>query len=209
MTAWTDHILPRDLYERARSETRAAFAKPYRDTQLLLVRLDALDSELALGLGDASTAAGVAVKPADGLGFRTIVGKADMLRTALPSQRPAFNAARVKLTLIKQGCFVVPLRKRELSGKTFSERISVGRARNNDVVLRDKSVSKFHAWFEVNEDGRFFLGDARSTNTTKLNGVVLGGQDLADVYPGDEITFGTVETSLCDATTLWEALTSG
>src|SRR5512142_1706837 len=41
---------------------------------------------------------------------------------------------------------VLPVRKRN---DLFREMISVGRAANNDVVVPDVSVSKFHAYFRI------------------------------------------------------------
>jgi hypothetical protein len=59
----------------------------------------------------------------------------------------------------------------ELAG--VPDRISLGRARNCDIVLRDPSVSKLHAHFRVKDDGKFDLVDRLSENGTEINGARL------------------------------------
>ena len=66
------------------------------------------------------------------LGFHTKV--MDPTKPAPPPQR-------------LPGVLVMPLTKAE--GGAFAERISVGRALNCDVVIRDESVSKLHAYFRI------------------------------------------------------------
>jgi hypothetical protein len=71
----------------------------------------------------------------------------------------------------------------------FQQMITVGRAKNNDVVLDDKSVSKVHAYF-VRTDFRHWLHDQPSTNGTYIDGarVPETGLPLAD---GASISFGS------------------
>src|SRR5215471_11717926 len=49
----------------------------------------------------------------------------------------------------------------------WAERILVGRASNNDIVLRHESVSKLHAYFEERQRGTLHLHDAKSANGTR------------------------------------------
>ena len=51
----------------------------------------------------------------------------------------------------------------------FAFGITVGHAENNDIVLPDRSVSRFHAWFQPTEEG-LALADAESRNGTFVNG---------------------------------------
>lgn len=49
-------------------------------------------------------------------------------------------------------------------------RITVGRGAGNDVVIPDRRVSKAQAWFE-RRDGEWVVGDAGSTNGTRVDAV--------------------------------------
>lgn len=55
----------------------------------------------------------------------------------------------------------------------FRDRITIGRTANNDIVLDDSSVSRFHAWIEVQE-GAYVVVDAGSRN-----GSVVGGRKIS------------------------------
>lgn len=95
---------------------------------------------------------------------------------------------------------VFPVRKTERS--LIDRFYSVGQTRNNDIVVRDVSVSKFHAFFQDDEQGGFLLQDARSTNGTFVNGVRVPRQGQGDPLPvqrGDQVRFGTVELTFLDA----------
>jgi pSer/pThr/pTyr-binding forkhead associated (FHA) protein len=95
---------------------------------------------------------------------------------------------------------VFPVRKTERS--LIARFYAVGQTRNNDVVIRDVSVSKFHAFFQDADDGGFLLQDARSTNGTFVNGARVPRQGQGDpvrVQSGDQVRFGTVELSFVDA----------
>ena len=102
--------------------------------------------------------------------------------------------------------FIVALGKRADAARVFSERVTLGRARNSDVVLRHESVSKFHAWFARDEQNAYFVADASSRNGTWRNGVVLSGAETARLASGDLLRFGSVEATYCDAATLHAAL---
>ena len=57
-------------------------------------------------------------------------------------------------------------------GNPYPDRVSVGRARNCDVVMRDPSVSKLHAHFRVGGP-KLELVDIDSQNGTRVNGRAL------------------------------------
>jgi hypothetical protein len=99
---------------------------------------------------------------------------------------------------------LLPLRK----GPTnpFRDRISVGRAKNCDVVLRDASVSKLHAHFHVAGGAALHLVDLDSQNGTYVNGIVLAPHVRARIAPGDQIAFGDVGARIVDAGALYELL---
>jgi len=93
---------------------------------------------------------------------------------------------------------VVDVRKRE--GNPFPDRISVGRAKNCDVVLRFPSVSKLHAHFVVKAgDPVFRLVDQQSANGTKVSGKLIAAGDVVAVSQGDVIRFGVVDLEFVDA----------
>lgn len=99
---------------------------------------------------------------------------------------------------------VFPIRKTERS--IIARFYSVGQTRNNDIVIRDVTVSKFHAFFQDAEDGKgFVLQDARSTNGTFVNDERVPQQGAGEPVPvstGDVIRFGGVELSFLHASEL-------
>lgn len=74
----------------------------------------------------------------------------------------------------------------------WADRILVGRAKNNDIVLFNQSVSKVHACF-VKSGARHYLTAYQTLNPTLLAGAPLApnapGVDVAD---GTQLQFGTV-----------------
>lgn len=88
----------------------------------------------------------------------------------------------------------------------YRDRISVGRARNNDISIRDSSISKVQANFSRSGEGELTLTDAGSTNGTFVNGVRLApGQSLV-VRDGDQIRFGQVPTLFLETRALCQVL---
>jgi pSer/pThr/pTyr-binding forkhead associated (FHA) protein len=87
----------------------------------------------------------------------------------------------------------------------YSDRISVGRARNCDLVLRDPSVSKLHAHLRE-AGGQQQIVDLESQNGTKVNGAAVAPNTPVPIQIGDQLTFGNVSARLCDAAVLHELL---
>ncbi|HYO52596.1 FHA domain-containing protein [Archangium sp.] len=77
----------------------------------------------------------------------------------------------------------------------FGRGITVGRTGNNDVVLDDGTVSRFHAWFQRETDGRFTLTDAGSKNGSFVGGVRLTPRRPSPVSDGTRLRFGQVEVT--------------
>lgn len=200
----TRSLEPSSLVSLAWANAKDAFVARV-EAPLLLVRLDEPAAELAETLRGiaANDPPGTRLEPT--IGFETRSEVDDKRRT---SPRPqTFGASQLAVRLMRGPHFAVPIRKRPEAGKAFSERVSVGRARNNDVVLRHGSVSKFHAWLRCDEDGYFYVGDAASRNGTLANGdAVHAPHRLA---PGDEVTFGAITAVFCPAETLWDAIRGG
>ena len=89
--------------------------------------------------------------------------------------------------------------------------ISVGRARNNDIILRHPSISKLHAQIhketEGNEDKPAFkVIDAGSANGTFVNKKRLVKGEPCPLYPGDSVTFGDIECMFLNTGSLYENL---
>ena len=76
------------------------------------------------------------------------------------------------------------------------ERKSIGRTKENDVMLDDASISKVHAAFVFNSAGKLVVADIGSTNGTFINGNRIAYGRAFEVRAGDLIRFGTVEVKL-------------
>ncbi len=91
-------------------------------------------------------------------------------------------------------------------GNPYPDRISIGRARNCDVAIRDPSVSKLHAHFRKKETGGLELVDLDSQNGTCVNGRPLAANRGENVSAGDVLLFGSVSCKLLSAGQLHDLL---
>src|SRR4030081_1374117 len=81
------------------------------------------------------------------------------------------------------GSLVLPTGERVVLGE---HTITVGRMPESNIVLADPNVSRNHA--EIRPQGiGYVVIDLDSTNGTRINGVRVKEQELAD---GDELSFG-------------------
>jgi hypothetical protein len=210
------HWKPREMVLNARRQTLEEFVAACETPYLLVIKLDDPNSELAVGLATQEPRD----QGRDGLGFRTVqrnissviesLEAAKKLKEEEPrephkvSPRAGGADAPGRLTpeLMRATCHVLPLRKR--SEAAFLRSVSVGRARNHDIVLRHRSVSKFHGSFDFDEQGRLFVRDANSSNHTFVNGRQVS--ERAEVRPGDNVQFGSVETFLCSTDSFWRTV---
>jgi hypothetical protein len=69
---------------------------------------------------------------------------------------------------------------------------TIGRALDNDIVIADSRVSRYHAQLEAREGG-FRVRDLASTNGTLVRGTQVGEQELS---AGEEVSFGGVVARL-------------
>ena len=98
---------------------------------------------------------------------------------------------------------VLPVRKIQGS---FPSMITVGRTRNNDVVLADPMISKFHAYFRF-ADGSWSLADAGSVNGTRIGDTTLPPKGPpTPLQFGDRVSFGDRVLTFLDAAGTWSAL---
>jgi len=87
----------------------------------------------------------------------------------------------------------------------WPDRISVGRAHNNDVVLPDHSISKLHAHFLPQSNGTMLLTDVGSSNGTRVNSSTVA-QEPMPIQSGDAVTFGAVTLTFLDAGGLYDVV---
>jgi len=99
-----------------------------------------------------------------------------------------------------------PIRRTERSAGHL---ITFGRTANNDVVVPDISISRFHAFAKETESGRLAIQDAGSTNGTMVNSDSVPSQGHGppiELKAGDRIRLGQVEFNYLDANGLLEFL---
>lgn len=99
---------------------------------------------------------------------------------------------------------VIPIEK--ASGNPYADLISVGRAKNCDIVLRHSSVSKLHAYLTVLGAELVKLVDSGSANGTTVNGNQAKPRMPLLLTPDDTIVFGEVGTRLVSADALYQLL---
>jgi FHA domain len=74
----------------------------------------------------------------------------------------------------------------------FKQRVTIGRTSNNDIVLEDVSVSRFHAFLEEDE-GAWKLVDAGSRNGTVVAGQKLSVRVAVVLQNGAPVRIGAVQ----------------
>ena len=73
--------------------------------------------------------------------------------------------------------------------------LRIGRMRENDIVISNASVSRFHAVLR-RENGQVILEDSGSENGCYVNGTRVAGSIALEV--GDEIAIGKHQLVLCE-----------
>jgi len=76
-------------------------------------------------------------------------------------------------------------------------RLLVGCSEACDVEIRDKSVSREHAWIECREDA-YYIRDSESTIGTRVNSKRLQIGEERKLNNSDRVTIGTVDTTFFD-----------
>lgn len=100
---------------------------------------------------------------------------------------------------------IIPIRKEEKSN-AFGMMITMGRAKNNDLVVPDKRVSKFHCYFRKLGD-TWKITDANSTNGTKVNATRVPPERSLDLKSGAVIELsGTIKVTYLEADELYEQI---
>jgi hypothetical protein len=206
MPLWSPRLLePADLVRAVAKLPQAAFVEEYGGAPWLAVGLPSGDEGIAAGLRAAHDASRAAPRLTQPIEFHTQMATGAALRQpdkkgAAPAKAP--TPAELAKVLGAQ-CYVAAIRKRQ--GGALGERVSVGRAMNQDIVLRHASISKFHAYLQSNDDV-WSVADGGSTNGTSLNGAKLGAKESRPVADGDRLTFGSIEAVFLDAGALWSLI---
>jgi len=110
------------------------------------------------------------------------------------------------------GTYLFEIKKH--ADNSWLEWIAIGRARNNDLVVRHQSVSKLHARIHGKNDESdgsrpavtHWLTDMRSTAGTIVNDSPLRPSEPYPLSPGDEIRFGQVVCEYLDSAALHRKL---
>jgi FHA domain-containing protein len=197
-TAWQDRIVSQHLLRELRDGSRDGFAVTHHSSHFLAIALTMGpdDAELLEGLSLMSSEE-KAERPMKALPFKT------KAQRSVESLMPRANG-NSPLGWAERNCRVLEVGKRSDLSSAYPNRISIGRASNKDIVLRHTSVSKFHAWFGVDEAAALYLTDAGSTNHTFVSGKALTPRAPEPVAPGAVIRFGSVDALVLDAPTLWK-----
>lgn len=87
---------------------------------------------------------------------------------------------------------VFEVRKAAHPQNAFALGVTVGRTPNNDVVIDDNSVSRFHAYLQQKRGDGWQLFDAESTNGTWHGQRRLAVREPVELTDGAEIRFGDV-----------------
>ncbi len=120
-------------------------------------------------------------------------------RVELDSSAPDPSEMTAGLRLL-----VFPVRRTE---RSITHLITVGRMTNNDVVVPDISVSRFHAFVKQGDNGVFQIQDGGSTNGTTVNGFSVptkGTGAPVDLKPGDSVRLGQMDVTFLEAGALRE-----
>lgn len=200
-------LLPTEVAKALATRGQASFTAAYHGTLLLLVDVRG-DGEVLTALASHTPSATDEAMMPRQLEYDTAAHDPETIKALLATaaNRPESDLRATSAALRVGPRFIVPLRKRAEADQIYAERISVGRALNKDIVLRDPSVSKFHAWFSLHDDREFTVTDAGSRNLTRVNGEPIPCKRAWPIAPGDSIQFGTVETLLCSPESLWKVV---
>jgi pSer/pThr/pTyr-binding forkhead associated (FHA) protein len=90
-------------------------------------------------------------------------------------------------------------------GASFPDRVTIGRTANNDIVLSEHSISRFHAY--VRQDGSHWLfADAGSKNGCDLQGERLAPRKEKPLMSRAVVRVGDIELTFYRAIDLYAVL---
>lgn len=104
------------------------------------------------------------------------------------SLRTVRTGSGESLTLLEEGYLAIAVKKR-IEG-AFMDTVLLGRAKTNDIVLSDESISKLHARLKPGEGYTLTVYDAGSSNGTFVGDHKLEPDKGEQAAPGDLLHFG-------------------
>jgi pSer/pThr/pTyr-binding forkhead associated (FHA) protein len=133
-------------------------------------------------MGDTRAPSGVSVEFSEGQEPKPEDDTKEIVTPKAVQYKTARTLTTSRLVLVKDD-------GAETSYPLTRDTYTVGRHRNNDIVVSDPKVSSFHARFDRTLEG-FVLVDLRSRNGSFVNGRRVDAQVLQS---GDEVRLGTAK----------------
>ncbi len=137
-------------------------------------------------LVEADRASGAVILPDDEeerAAWRTEQYNVANLKSAMQGRIDRLQAL---VPLVSDGAAVFELLK---SARNSAPQVYIGRARRNDVVINDKTISSVHASIELKGNAAI-LADHNSSNGTFVNQSRLGDQERRILQSGDSVQLG-------------------
>jgi hypothetical protein len=92
-------------------------------------------------------------------------------------------------------------------GGSSETRITLGRAAENDLVLGDSRISKMQAWFERTAAGEWLVGDAGSTNGTRVDASAVPCTRGVRIHSGSRIRVAeSLDLMFLEPEALWAVI---
>jgi len=135
---------------------------------------------------------GLEVKFGFGQAKEVIISKPDSGKAVATDNHGARPGKSARIVLRGTGAYP-ELRVELMSG---GEPVGVGRNVANELIIKDLTVSNFHAAFVLGADGTHALADRASANGTYVNGILMRAGDRSIVRSGDRVRFGEIEMVL-------------
>ena len=142
--------------------------------------------------------------------FETSVLSIDKLRAGMRNAAPPEDDSDDEIA--PPGTYLYEVKKH--AENSWLEWIAIGRARNNDLVLRHQSVSKLHARIhsdkedaaDGNINSTYWLTDMKSTAGTMVNSIPIHPSEPHQLSPGNRIRIGQVDCVFFDSAGLYNHL---
>ncbi|HBP17197.1 MAG TPA: hypothetical protein DEA08_05290 [Planctomycetes bacterium] len=96
------------------------------------------------------------------------------------------------------------IRARKRGANPFTHMITIGRAKNNDIIVNATDLSKFHAYLSQDpSSGAWTLTDSGSTNGTYLDGERLIPRESYPIEPGQSAFLASTQITLLEGSVLY------